>query len=480
LTRTFTRFHDSTRDLCFRCARYSPPSIVTFTGGDRRVTRGRHVLGLLVAAAAACALPASAGAAQGNQWLGMRVLNQIHQGGENEAPSNTLFAYHDGLAKGGDMIELDVHASKDGQLVAIHDDTVDRTTDGRGEVASKTLAQLRRLDAAYNFVPGRNAVSGQPASAYPYRGIRTGKRKPPAGFDADDFRIPTLAEVFSAYPDVPVNIEIKGRTQEEKLRVADLLARFLKGAGRSDVIVVSFDQAAVDRFHAAAPRFDVAPGVAGISAFLLGGGALPAGTKALQIPITYTLGSTTIETVTPAYVEKAHAAGVAVHVWLDKSEENDAVYGRLLDLCVDGVMTAEPSRFERFLEARRAPRLGGQGGSDRCAAPTRQKPGCRVTASKLVRTPAGGVTARLERHGDLRGRCTATVALRLPARRGAKPVALGAGRVAVPAGRIAAIAPIRLSKAGRAALRGVRGTVQVTATVRARAVETRTLPLAGR
>lgn len=442
--------------------------------------RGRHVLGLFAVLAAACALPASASAATGNQWLGMRVLNQIHQGGENEAPSNTLFAYHDGLAKGGDMIELDVHASKDGQLVAIHDDTVDRTTDGRGEVAAKTLAQLRRLDAAYNFVPGENAVPGRPASAYPYRGIRTGEKKPPAGFDADDFRIPTLAEVFSAYPDVPVNIEIKGRTQEEKFRVADLLATFLKGAGRSDVIVVSFDQTAVDRFHAAAPRFDVAPGVAGISAFLLGGGALPAGTKALQIPITYRLGATTIQTVTPAYVEKAHAAGVAVHVWLDKSEENDATYASLADLCVDGVMTAEPTRFEAFLEARRAPRLGGQGGSDRCPAPTRQKPGCRVTASKLVRTPAGGVTVRLQRHGDLRGRCTATVALRARTRRGAgKAVALGSGRVAVPAGRIAAIAPLKLSRAGRAALRGG-SALTVTATVRARVAETRRLPLAGR
>ncbi len=440
--------------------------------------RGRHVLGLVVAVAAACVLPASAGAA-GNQWLGMRVLNQIHQGGENESPSNTLFAYHDGLAKGGDMIELDVHASKDGQLVAIHDDTVDRTTNGTGEVAGKTLAQLRKLDAAYNFVPGENAVAGRPASAYPYRGIRAGKKKPPAGFDAEDFRIPTLAEIFSAYPDVPVNIEIKGRTQEEKFRVADLLATFLKGAGRSDVIVVSFDQAAVDRFHAAAPRFDVAAGVTGISGFLLGGQPLPPGTKALQIPITYQFGATTLQIVTADYVAKAHAAGAAVHVWLDKSEETDAVYGRLLDLCVDGVMTAEPTRFEAFLEARRAPRLGGQGGSDACPAPAKQKPGCRVTASKLVRTPAGGVTARLERHGDLRGRCTATVALTLPARRGAKAVALASGHVVVPAGRIAAIAPLRLSRAGRAALRGG-SALRATVTVKTRATARRTLPLAGR
>lgn len=417
------------------------------------MTRGRHVLGLLAAAAAACALPATAHAAT-NQWLGLRVLNQIHQGGETETPSNTLFGYHDGLSKGGDMIELDVHASKDGQLVAIHDDTVDRTTDGRGRVAALTLARLRRLDAAHNFVPGENAVPGRPASAYPYRGVRSGAKRPPAGFERDDFRIPTLAEIFAAFPDVPVNVEIKGATQEEKLRVADLLAAFLRRAGRSDVIVVSFDQAAVDRFHKAAPRIDVAPGIDGISGFLLGGSPAPAGTKAVQIPITYAIGGVDFQIVTPERIAKAHAAGIAVHVWLDKAEENDAVYGRLLDLCVDGVMTAEPTRFEAFLAARGAPRAGGQGGSDGCRRPTAPPPGCRVRASKLVRGSGGATVAlRLQRHGDLRGACSARVALRgTVAGNGPRALAvrLGDGRVTIPAGRIAAIATVRLSRDGRA------------------------------
>lgn len=443
------------------------------------MTRGRHVLALLVATAATCALPATANAAK-NQWLGLRVLNQIHQGGEDEAPSNTLYAYHDGLSKGGDMIELDVHATKDGQLVAIHDDTVDRTTNGRGRVDALTLARLRRLDAAYNFVPGENAVSGRPASAYPFRGVRTGKKRPPAGFEADDFRIPTLAEIFSAFPDVPVNVEIKGKTEEEKFRVADLLARFLKQAKRSDVIVVSFDQLAVDRFHKAAPQFDVAPGVDGISGFLLGGQPAPAGTKALQIPITYKLGSVTLEVVTPAYVEKAHRAGIAVHVWLDKSEEDDATYGRLLDLCVDGVMTAEPTRFETFLEARRAPRAGGQGGSDGCATPTPVPSGCRVRASKLVRGAGGGTLAlRVQRYGDLRGACRAQVRLAgSVVGNGPRPLAvqLGGGSVTIPAGRIAAIATVKLTRDGRAVVRTT-ANPQVRATVTAKRADTRLLTL---
>lgn len=431
------------------------------------MTRGRHVLALAATAAmAACALPAGAQAAKpaDNQWLGLRVLNQIHQGGEDEAPSNTLYAYHDGLAKGGDMIELDVHASKDGQLVAIHDDTVDRTTNGSGRVNALTLRQLRRLDAAWNFVPGENAVPGRPASAYPLRGVRLGRKAPPAGFEAADFRIPTLAEVFGAFPDVPVNIEIKGKTQQEKFSVADRLADFLEGAGRSDVIVASFDQAAVDRFHRRAPRFDVAPGVDGISGFLLSNVPAPAGTKALQIPITYRLGSVTLEVVTPERIEKAHRAGYAVHVWLDKSEENDAVYGRLLDLCVDGVMTAEPTRFEAFLEQRDAPRAGGQGGSDRCRKPTPPPPGCRVRASKLAPQHGGTVAVRVQRYGDLRGSCRARVTLSGAAR--------GSGAVTIPAGRIAAIAYVRAAAPRRGAVR-----VSVRAPKR---TDVRTLPLTPR
>lgn len=447
------------------------------------MTRGRHVLALLTAAAA-CALPAGTAAAADNQWLGMRVLNQIHQGGENESPSNTLFSYHDGLSKGGDMIELDVHATKDGQLVAIHDDTVDRTTNGTGRLNELTLAQVRKLDAAYWYVPGENAVRGRPAADYPYRGIRTGKKAAPAGFEADDFRVPTLAEVFSAFPDVPTNIEIKGKTQEEKFQVADLLADFLKKSGRTDVIIASFDQAAIDRFHKAAPKIDVAPGVDGISGFLLGGIPAPAGTKALQIPITFTFGGVKLEVVTRDHVEQAHRAGYAVHVWLDKSEENDETYGMLADLCVDGVMTAEPTKYEAFLERRGLPRLGGQGGaagSDGCAKPRQQPKGCRVRASKLVAPRGGKVAVRVQRYGDLRGDCSAKVTLtgRGAGKRG-KPVTIATGAVKVPAGRVAAIAQLKLSKDGRALTRPGRRPVAVRAVVKASRTDARVLPLATR
>src|SRR5512140_3306235 len=75
-----------------------------------------------------------------------------HRGGGGLAPENTLPAFLSARDDwGADMIELDVHLTADGQVVVIHDPTVDRTTDGSGPVATKTLAELRELDAGYRF-----------------------------------------------------------------------------------------------------------------------------------------------------------------------------------------------------------------------------------------------------------------------------------------------------------------------------------------
>src|ERR687891_2110449 len=86
---------------------------------------------------------ASAQIPPGNPWLDRRVLNIAHQGGEIEAPSNTLFAFKTAIDKGADVLELDVHATADGELVVLHDTTVDRTTNGTGRVDRLTLEQIR-------------------------------------------------------------------------------------------------------------------------------------------------------------------------------------------------------------------------------------------------------------------------------------------------------------------------------------------------
>jgi glycerophosphoryl diester phosphodiesterase len=323
------------------------------------------LVGSLIALAAPVA-PAVA-AADANPWLKQRFLNMAHAGGENEAPLNTLYAFKRAVRLGADMIELDVQSTSDDQLVVIHDATVDATTNGTGRVRDLTYDQVHALDAAYNFVPGRSAVPGLPADSYPLRGVRTGDRKPPAGYQPDDFAIPSLRKVLKTFPDVPINIEIKGTSDTDVpsfLHTATLLANLLNKSGRTDVIVTSFNDSAVARFHQLAPQVPLAPGMAGLIGYFLAGVPPIDGTVALQIPVRYN----GIPVATPEFIARAHADGYAVHVWFSGSApEDEAAYHALIDACADGVMAAWPAVLERILDERDIARPGTPG-VDPCGA----------------------------------------------------------------------------------------------------------------
>lgn len=318
-------------------------------------------LALLTALAGALLLPAAAQAQ--NPWLEQRVLNIAHQGGEDEFPSNTLYAFKRSVKAGADMLELDVGVTKDGKVVVSHDATLDRTTNGRGTIESKTLKQIRKLDGAYWFAKGDDAYRhDRKRSAYKLRGIATGKRKPPKGYTRADFRVPTLAQVLAAFPRTPINIEIKGRTKAEAdaeyVRNAEVLAGLIGTSKRRDLIVVSFKQAAVDRFHALAPAIPVAPGIDGAVAWYAGGSPGD-GVVAFQLPITYELNGTKIDVTTADNVARAHREGYAWHTWLSDDGERPATWRSLIDWCVDGVMTARPVAFERVLRSHPAPEACG-------------------------------------------------------------------------------------------------------------------------
>jgi glycerophosphoryl diester phosphodiesterase len=117
-----------------------------------------------------------------------------HRGNSMHAPEDTLESLRQGMALGADGLEFDVRLSADGVPVIIHDPTVDRTTDGTGPVAARSLAELRALDAGYRFTRDGGRT-------YPYRdrGIR----------------IPTLDEALEAFPGVPCIIEIKAAEATE-------------------------------------------------------------------------------------------------------------------------------------------------------------------------------------------------------------------------------------------------------------------------
>jgi glycerophosphoryl diester phosphodiesterase/PKD repeat protein len=284
-----------------------------------------------------------------NPWLDRRILNIAHQGGEHEAPSNTMFAFKEAVKKGADVLEMDVQLTKDGHLVVFHDRTVGgRTNSADRAVNDMTLAEVQALDAAADWPEHRGKAATDP-----------------------DFRIPTLRAVLEEFPTELLNIEIKGLAPDstdqgwpagqaggknQALETAVALARLLREYKRDDdVIVVSFSELAVQRFKAEAPEIHTATGLEGAAAFYgTSAGPAPGATNpehvALQVPEYFEQGGQSIQVVTKDFVDNAHANGLAVHVWLNgPPTENDETYDRLVDLGVDGIMTDQPTRFESNL-----------------------------------------------------------------------------------------------------------------------------------
>lgn len=191
-----------------------------------------------------------------NPWLERRILNIAHQGGEIEAPSNTLYSLKTAQAKGSDVLEIDVHATADRELVVIHDSTVDRTTNGSGRVDAMSVEEIKKLDAAHWFVPGCGTCHDEPDPAYELRGYATGEKKlngQMKDFEPNDFTVPTLREVLETFPNEFINIEIKA-TAPDTTPYEDILADLLAEFGRtSDTIVVSFLDHAIEKFKLHAP-----------------------------------------------------------------------------------------------------------------------------------------------------------------------------------------------------------------------------------
>lgn len=277
-----------------------------------------------------------------NPWLSRRIVAYAHQGGAWEWPSSTLYAIRQAVASGATAIELDVHATADGELVVSHDATVDRTTDGAGAIAEMTLAELRALDNAYWFIPGADVTPDRAPGDYPYRG-----RAP----EDPDFAIATLREVLEQFPGIVVNLDIKQTAPavvSYEATLASLLAEFGR---RDDVIVASFLDEALERFRAIAPQVPTAAGTAGTTEFwraVREGRPVPA-LPAVAFQVPEYLGD--ILVVDEQFVSAAHTAGIAVHVWTVNDETQ---MHHLVDLGVDGIITDVPSILERVLTGREA------------------------------------------------------------------------------------------------------------------------------
>ena len=311
----------------------------------------RRLLVVLFAAliAAPVAAPVQAQVAD-NPWLERRVLNIAHQGGEIEAPSNTLFSLKTAKEKGADVLELDVHMTVDGEIVVIHDATVDRTTNGTGRVDSMTLKEIKKLDAAHWFVPDCGTCHDKDPSAYAYRGFATGDAAIPeelAEFEPNDFSIPTLREVLETFPKDMITIEIKATAPETTPYEEQLAALLAEYERDDDTIVVSFLDHATERFKLYNSEVSTATATGETAAFWASSqGPLPGSPnpryKAMQVPIE--LNGVTV--VNEDFVKDAHANGLAVHVWTINDE---AEMRWLIEIGVDGIMTDRPTLLEEVV-----------------------------------------------------------------------------------------------------------------------------------
>jgi glycerophosphoryl diester phosphodiesterase len=257
-----------------------------------------------------------------NPFVTDRVWVIAHQGGEGIWPSNTMYAFERAVKMGADMLDMDINMTQDGVLVVIHDDSVDRTTDGQGKVKDLSLEQVQKLDAGW-YWPQESTES----DPHPFRG--------------QGIRIPTLEEVFKAFPKTPMTIEIK----QDEPSIARPFCELLRKYDMTDkVIIPSFIERAVIEFRAACPEVMTAMTESEVRNLIFLGdlsGRAPQA-RALQVPTT----AGPIQVVTPGFVSFATGRGLVVQPWTI----NDEVEMRsLIRMGVHGINTDRPDLLMKVL-----------------------------------------------------------------------------------------------------------------------------------
>jgi glycerophosphoryl diester phosphodiesterase len=255
-------------------------------------------------------------------------INFAHRGGAKVVPENTIEGFREGFAKGGGVVECDVHASAEGTIVVIHDAVVDRTTDGTGPVAEKTVPELQSLDAGYRF-------STDGGMTFPWR--------------AKGVTIATLEALYQAFPEAPFNIEIKGR----RSGIEGTVFGHIEAAGAMErTLVVSDNRGTISRFRRVS-QGKVATASATVELLIYWilhllrlGAFYDPPFQALQAPEKY---KGILPVVTRRFVRKAHDRGLRIDVW---TIDDEPTMRRLLGFGVDGIMTDRPDVLTRVLNGR--------------------------------------------------------------------------------------------------------------------------------
>jgi len=242
-----------------------------------------------------------------------RVVAIAHRGGSALRPENTLLAFDHAVSLGVDGLECDVQLSRDGEVVVMHDPTVQRTTDGAGAVKDLSADELARLDAAAQFGADRQ---------WPYRGQGIG--------------VPTLRTLLSRYRELPFVVEIKS----DLPAAADRALEVIREADAEDrVIVASFSHAVVSHVRRVAPHIPTSGSRVEVQAALVRSWFWMkprlTGYQLLQVPFRFR----GRQVLTHRYVRSVRRAGIPVHSWIiDRPEDLQA----MIDWGVTGLISDRP------------------------------------------------------------------------------------------------------------------------------------------
>lgn len=236
------------------------------------------------------------------------TLNIAHRGASAQAPENTMAAFEKAVELGADAIELDLHVSRDGELVVIHDVTLDRTTDGRGPVHTHSLQELKQLDAGRWF---GESFAGQ--------------------------RIPTLAEVLDRFAGkVPLALEVKAGSAFFPGIEERVVSALREHQVLSQVAVASFDHHALFRLKELEPYLRTA-------ALLVG---RPMSMSAVAGPSKVDAMALECSLVTKTEIDACRASGLQLVVWV---VNEPAQMRHFIDLGIDGIITDRPDLLRHAL-----------------------------------------------------------------------------------------------------------------------------------
>lgn len=250
-------------------------------------------------------------------------LVMAHQGGEGEYPSNSMLAFTKAAEAGADVLDTDMFATSDGELVLFHDETLEHRTDCSGPISDKTYNELLQCDFAYHW-------SSDGGATFPYRG--------------QGIQVVKAEELLDAFPSARIGLEIKQTTAQS----ATDLCNLIKAKNAEDrMLISSFTQANMDVFRAACPSVATsATQDEGTQFYLYTQSSFPSDFNppysSLQVPEFFS----GIQVVTPDTVADAHSFGLKVYVWtIDETDDAQ----RLKDLGVDGLNSSFPRRIIEYL-----------------------------------------------------------------------------------------------------------------------------------